>query len=436
MHRALRLALLILIALAGAAPAAARQSATPAPGASPVPATAPMAAGQQVAWLEIGPDGAVIARAITAGACPAIALDDVAVAMDVRAEPSADHPVTVCEAAVPAETGTVTVGDTPLRMPVADPQRILVVGGTGCRLLEGTEAQSCNDSAAWPFAETAARGVAWQPDLVIHVGDILYREAPCPDGDAGCAGSPWGYNWAAWQADFFAPATPLLQAAPWVFVRGNHEDCNRAGDGWFRYLDPRSLPASCEDFTDPYAFGIGDVRAVVLDAAAAGDTESDPATTAVYRQQLAEVERLAGDGPAWLLTHRAFWSIGHDGAGTPIEWTTASYTDAGYLAPPAAIDLVIAGHVHMSQVLTFTGESGRPVELIVGNSGTSLEMETATVTGSDLDDEALVRGWRFADFGFGGLERVDTGWVVTLPMLDGTTPLSCLAAAGSVACVP
>ncbi len=52
-----------------------------------------------------------------------------------------------------------------------------------------------------------------------------------------CAGSPWGYGWDAWNADFFTPAAPLLAAAPWAAVRGNHESCARAGQGWWRFLD-------------------------------------------------------------------------------------------------------------------------------------------------------------------------------------------------------
>jgi predicted phosphodiesterase len=437
MHRALRIALLVLIALSGAAVATAAQ-----PGASPVPETAspvaatPASAGQPAAWLELGPDNTIVARAISDGACPRITLDEDLYDMDVRAEPTADHPVTVCETTVPPATERVLVGETSLKMPVADPQRILVIGDTGCRVKDGDAIQACNDPAAWPFAEIAARGAAWQPDLIIHVGDYHYREAACPEGNAGCAGSPWGDNWATWQADFFAPVAPLLAEAPWIFIRGNHEDCNRAGNGWFRYLDPRPMPASCEDFTEPYALTIGDVRAVVLDDASASDTSPEPETTEVYRTQFAEVERLAGGGPAWLLTHRPFWSIGADGSGNPAEWSVATFTAAGYEQPPAGIDLVIAGHVHMAQVLTFTEESGRPAVIVAGNSGTSVEMTTTEVTGDDLGDETLVRGWRWAEYGFTGLERVDTGWVVTLPMIAGTVPLSCLMTDAAVACVP
>ncbi len=73
---------------------------------------------------------------------------------------------------------------------------------------------------------------------MIHVGDYVYRETPCPEGNTTCAGSPWGYGWDVWNADFFEPAAPLLANAPWLVVRGNHENCARAGEGWLRFLDP------------------------------------------------------------------------------------------------------------------------------------------------------------------------------------------------------
>jgi hypothetical protein len=50
---------------------------------------------------------------------------------------------------------------------------------------------------------------------VIHVGDYLYREDPCPAAaQAQCGGTPSGDNYGAWNADFFKPAAKLLAAAP------------------------------------------------------------------------------------------------------------------------------------------------------------------------------------------------------------------------------
>src|SRR6185295_2239356 len=98
--------------------------------------------------------------------------------------------------------------------------------------------QDCNNPALWPFAQVAQSVADAKPDLVIHVGDYLYRESACPAGDAGCARSPYGYDWPTWKADFIAPAAPALRAAPWIVVRGNHEICRRGGAGYFRLLDP------------------------------------------------------------------------------------------------------------------------------------------------------------------------------------------------------
>ena len=53
-------------------------------------------------------------------------------------------------------------------------------------------------------------------------------------------GSPIPDVWSAWRDDFFVPASRLMKTAPWLFVRGNHELCSRAGPGWFYLLDPAS----------------------------------------------------------------------------------------------------------------------------------------------------------------------------------------------------
>ena len=130
---------------------------------------------------------------------------------------------------------------------------IAAFGDTGCRLKSAKTAakegdtddadargkfQDCNNPTLWPFAQVAQSVADAKPDLVIHVGDYLYRESACPTGDAGCARSPYGDDWPTWKADFFAPAAPALRAAPWIVVRGNHEICRRAGPGYFRLLDP------------------------------------------------------------------------------------------------------------------------------------------------------------------------------------------------------
>ena len=90
----------------------------------------------------------------------------------------------------------------------------------------------------------AAAIAALAPDLVVHVGDFHYREAGCRPFNKGCEGSPHGDVWPVWEEDFFKPARPLLKAAPFVMVRGNHEECERGGKGWSLALDPYPFVSS------------------------------------------------------------------------------------------------------------------------------------------------------------------------------------------------
>ena len=135
------------------------------------------------------------------------------------------------------------------------------------RRLKDQAIQNCNDPQDWPFPNVAAAAARLKPDLVIDVGDYLYRESPCPAGNSGCAGTPYGDNWPAWKADFFAPAAPLLAAAPWVFVRGNHEDCERTGRGYLRLLGPLAYAPTCVGHLAPYRVKLGDFELMVMDNA-------------------------------------------------------------------------------------------------------------------------------------------------------------------------
>src|SRR5579875_314409 len=196
-----------------------------------------------VAWIQMAEHGAEVRAAITGGACPAASIDGRPVRLAVRSPADARFP-TVCSAPLPEGASEVRIEERRLEAPNREVRRIVVFGDSGCRL-KGPLVQACNDPKAWPFAEVARRAAARHPDLIIHVGDYYYRESPCPVGDVRCAGSPSGDDWAAWRADFFDPAAPLLVAAPWVFVRGNHESCARGGVGWFRLLDAAPAAKTC-----------------------------------------------------------------------------------------------------------------------------------------------------------------------------------------------
>ncbi|MGB9111004.1 MAG: metallophosphoesterase, partial [Telluria sp.] len=337
-----------------------------------------------------------------------------------------------------------------LPLPVAAPKRIVVIGDTGCRL-SSQAAQDCNDPDAYPFARVAASAAAWKPDLVIHVGDYHYREAPCPTGRAGCAGSPFGYGWDAWNADFFTPAHALLAAAPWVMARGNHETCVRGGQGWWRFLDPHPLTQdnSCDDpahdnigdYADPYAVPLGDdAQLLVFDSARASYKGFNPGDIRLdkYAGMLRKIAALAT---------RARHTIAVDhhplyGVGAIQDETTGAIRlfggDAGMIQAfgaveprllPANVDVLLSGHVHLWEQVSFA--SDHPSQFVSGFAGTaedivplpaSVPPGTAPAPGAVVE---AMSSW-IDGFGFMTMERRGADrWEVVIHDRDGQARNHC-----------
>ncbi|MFU8797689.1 MAG: metallophosphoesterase, partial [Gammaproteobacteria bacterium] len=262
------------------------------------------------AWVEMGPQSTVIARAIVSKkrSCPLISINEISYQMQLRSKADKEFPVHSCEYRIPRNADNAVIGSQTLALPPKRLQRIVIIGDTGCRL-QDTQVQGCNNPQSWPFAEIAERVSELNPDLVIHVGDYHYRESPCPTWKKTCKGSPFGYGWKTWEADFFKPAEPLLAVAPWIMVRGNHEICSRAAKGWRRFLDPHPLRATCPDYTEPYAVKIADQRFIIFDSAAASLLVR-PAQIKIYKKQFQTVNTLAEKKiSTWLLLHHPIWAL-------------------------------------------------------------------------------------------------------------------------------
>lgn len=398
---------------------------------------APAATAQPVQpWVALAPGGTLSVRTVVApdAVCPLAAADGAPVAMRLRAVPDAAFPVRVCEARVPQATSRLSLGDIPLPTLPSAVNRIVVIGDTGCRLARWA-AQDCHDPEAWPFPVIAKAAAARRPDLVIHVGDYFYREAPCPPGRRGCAGSPHGDNWPAWRADFLDPAAPLLAAAPWVMVRGNHELCARGGRGWFRLLDPYPGPypgrADCADRTPPYFLAVGGLDLLVFDSADTNDFLAPPEKVAFYAGQLAPLLAQAPAG-SWLLLHHPVWAMGQ---GMLTGFSTNQTLQAAIrgLVPPA-LDLVMSGHVHDFLAYDFGPE--RPPQLIVGTGGDKLqELGHAPIAGAELDGMTVRDGVALARFGYLVLDRNPaSGWGGVLYAPDDAVLARCRIAGRSLEC--
>ncbi len=425
--------------------------------------------------LAAAPDGDTVALArviVDAGqGCPSLVTEAGAVAMRARGNPDpARFPVVVCEAVQPFGAAAQVEGAA-IALPAVtrSPVRIAVVGDTGC----GTW-QDCADPAAWPFARLAEQAAGTGPDLVIHVGDYVYRGTPgtievngvkrgtynagnyaledeyCqlrdPYVSQNAAGSSLPDSWEAWRVDFFAPAAPLLSRAPWVPARGNHELCSRAGPGWFYFLDPHSdlldgelrCPVQRQDSTalpnlllsPPYRLDLGQLDLLVMDTANACDQH--PNFPDRYAAQFAELAGPAEGKPAWLVSHRPIWGVDWLDQGT-FQTSNVTLQQAlrhdPHSAMPEGVELVLSGHIHRFEALTFPNTQ-RPPQLVVGNSGISLETdELAGQFETDLDG-ARVRGVAVDAFGYlDARPEPAGGWSARLVGTDAETLARCRSGA-------
>jgi hypothetical protein len=341
--------------------------------------------------------------------------------MATRVGPNgADFPETVCEAAIPAGTGSASIGGQPLALLPVHLERIAVVGDTGCRIVPD-RAQACSDPEAWPFAMVATQIAAWQPDLIIHVGDYYYREAECPASVPGCAGSPWGDNLASWRADLFDPAAAVLPVAPWLFIRGNHENCDRGGEGWFRYLAAGPKPTECEQFSPPWAADIDARSFLVLDTSGTADITSTPEIDAAFTKILDQLAEMTTPG-VWLLTHKPLAGGLLNLSGKEQVVTNATLQSLTKGALPPGIAVILSGHIHLAEALSFERAAAKPFQIIAGNGGTLLEKdENAAYTGVALGDPLLNTGIVGAEFGWTAVELGQDHALLTAYRLDGAS---------------
>jgi hypothetical protein len=382
------------------------------------------------AWVGIGENGKAIARIVVNDPqnCPAIRVDGASQSMSLRQPmPAGLRPV--CEFAIPSGTKSASVNAHPLALPKYDPARVIAIGDTGCRI-KGKQVQHCNDPALWPFRQVAAGAASEKPELIIHVGDYLYRESPCPEASqAMCGGSPAGDNWEAWNADFFEPAAELLASAPWVFTRGNHEDCQRSWRGWFYYFDPRPWDGSCKEYSAPYVVKLGKFQLAVVDSSATKENDLDEAQVAVFAAQLASLH----PENAWLVTHFPFWGF-HLDALTGLPKPLVDNLEAAWeKAAPAGFTLILSGHVHLFEYVSV--DHGRPPQVVAGDGGTQMAVPIQiSMKGTQIRGASVVGSRSRQQFGYTMLSKEGNVWHLELKNQPQGVLVRCTVPGSSESC--
>lgn len=391
-------------------------------------------------WVELGPEGGVIARAITKGAiCPDVLIDSKPVSMRMRvAAEKGKWDVTVCEAAIPPEAASVSIDGEALPLLKKSPSRVLIIGDTGCTITDD-DVQACNDTKAWVFPELAESAARYKPDLIIHVGDYTYRDSLCPYGNDGCRRSPFGDNWDTWEAELFMPARDLLPTAPWIFIRGDREHCLINPKGWFRFLDPFPYSEKCENFSEPYNVELDTLTLSVIDSTNANDNTYSMSKASRYSEYMKTYER-TNSKHRWFLTHRPIWAAAEapnvekaqDRTFTLNHTLQTAFMSAAWESLLSKYEMVISGHLHLFDMFSFN-EKGTPPQFVIGNGGTLLQPAlSGNMQGYRISLKTLKNIKSVSTNGFATIEPDGESWRITLRDKNGKPITTC--SAGSASC--
>lgn len=370
-----------------------------------------------------------------------------------------NFPITVCEAIVAEGVSYQdSDGHISLKEVTLSPTHVQVYGDSGCK------EKNCGVQPAQAFQSVASVGAAQTKQLILHMGDFNYRGtsghfaktssgnkiwaydagdgAPNPTPACGfndtyysqnALNSPKPDRWRNWKLDFFEAGKSLLSSAPWVFARGNHELCSRAGVGWFYLFGPGSNLAGsvtpqmqCPDQGDfnnppssavghiqvipPYMLKLGEFQTWVMDTANACDDFAGNQLTTNYTAQYNLLATKADGGlPTWVMSHRPVW--GYQGSTINVMLQTAlKKSNAKAFTPD--VQLLLAGHMHIYESLTFFDDNGepsaRPPQLVIGNSGVSLNsapnFKPCLNGDCTVVDGLNVKGNALSEFGFLSME--------------------------------
>ncbi len=378
-----------------------------------------------------------------------------------------------CEAVLPPGHTTATVGGVNLKLPIANPQRILVIADTGCRMAKANQ-QNCHDPAGFPFAALANYEAQFKPDLIIHVGDYFYRDTNCDvpaagsaaahDFVAGCSDptnanfETFGDTFDSWNADVLYPGATLLAAAPWVMARGNHESCGRGARGWYALLDATPFNASlvnCAggagatpvanaavysgDFSPTYYVPMGQVGLLVHDSSYANDSTVDTNMAANYDYDLTNTLNAVSGAPyLFYVTHKPPFGLvsgATNGSGDITEQVTfsgaATANSAFSGGVPAKLAMFLSGHIHQFEYVNFDDYVRYAPQMIVGVGGDKLDATSnpdATSPTYGYQNQGFVirnsstgsttaqvnHAYSQAEFGFAVLQATSNGYLASV----------------------
>lgn len=215
-------------------------------------------------------------------------------------------------------------------------------------------------------------------------------------------------------------------------MRGNHESCERGGQGWWRFFDPRPFVKGQDcnrpeddkigEFSAPYAVPLdAETRLIIFDSSFVGTRrlkQDDPVYT-VYAAQMREADRLAAQAPkSYYINHHPILGLAPKASANGVSFYPGNAALQSVLEEirpallfPAQVQALLAGHVHVFQMASF--DHDHPTQFISGNGGSWVEDPnlTSLPAGSEASPHLPVRHFTTTNqYGFMTMMRGKNEW--------------------------
>ena len=373
-------------------------------------------------WIQYVHNSQLSARATTLDLiCPLIKVDGEEFRMHLRSEQddiNLQQTVRVCDYNV-TTAKQVSIRDIQLKLIPEQIKRFIVIGDTGCEASifdKHHVNQNCSDPKAWPLAAIANKVASLNPDFVIHLGDYVYGNKYTNEADAG---KNQQMQWYFFEKEFFKPTKKLLNKAPMIFVRGNHESCATTGKGWYSFLDPQLFKASCEHYSPAYNIAIHGLNFMVFDSA---EVKTGPN----YAQEQLAKYQADFNKIAESMNHSAILLIHHPILG--LQKLSDNELFSPKLNAPILnkafgqdftkkMPIAISGHFHLSAQVNRQSDNFQ--QFIIGNSATLLHKAKRNAYAYHVGDENGSVGVN--KHGYTQFDHLEGHlWKVTSYALDGS----------------
>ncbi len=216
-------------------------------------------------------------------------------------------------------------------------------------------------------------------------------------------------QWFFFKEEFFKPAEVLLDLAPMIYIRGNHESCTKMGIAWQLFFSPQKYQNECVEKSPAYKINFSNLNFLIMDTAkiAIGQNYSKEKLDQLKQEFMEAKKQL--NGPDWLLTHRPIIGVNklNEQEIFPRFLNFFMLSEAFGNDLTISFPLAISGHLHTSAYLQ--RDKDKFNQFIVGNSGATLLKANNKIYNYKGSTKHGIVG---IDYGYMIFEKYDNYWKV------------------------